>query len=294
MDLDALRQIKNALVQHAHTCDFCPRFCNVDRINGETGFCNMGRDAQVASVHAHFGEEPPLVGHNGSGTVFFFGCNLGCVFCQNYEISHGNGSPVQPDELASIFLTVQRTGCHNLNLVTPTPHILAIVEALEIALTHGFHLPVVYNCGGYENPEIIKLLNGIIDIYMPDLKSLDRTWSRLYLKAADYPVYAKLSIEEMYKQVGNLRMDAGRIAKRGLLVRHLVMPNQIDDTRNIIDFLRDLCGTNGFINVMNQYRPCFEAGSYSDLNRRISQSEWQKAIDYATKNEITKGLDFLN
>ncbi len=276
-------------------CDICPRLCRVDRAGGETGFCRTGHRARVASYGPHFGEEAPLVGFRGSGTVFFSFCNLFCLFCQNWEISHGGeGEDVDPDRLAGIFLAVQRMGCHNLNLVTPTHVTPQIVEALFRAVRRGFALPVVYNCGGYERLETLRELEGIVDIYMPDVKFLSPEASARYCGAPDYPEVVRAALSEMARQVGPLRRNRAGIAERGLLVRHLVMPGGMDSagrtstTREVIDFLAGEIGTDTYLNLMDQYRPCGRALEHPEIARRTYSREWEEAREYALRKGLTR------
>ncbi|MBN1354703.1 radical SAM protein [bacterium] len=277
--------------EHLKYCDLCPRQCRVNRLAGNTGFCHSGKDAQISSVGPHFGEEPPLVGLKGSGTIFFNRCNLGCIFCQNATISHQSGQTVQTEYLAEVFLSIQNSGYHNLNLVTPTPHLPAIVHALEIARSRDFNLPVIYNCGGYESSETIKMLRGVIDIYMPDIKSLDADWCSRFLAAPDYPDIALDSLKTMMDQVGNLQLNTSGVAVRGLLVRHLVMPFQENDTRAVLDAVYKICGPEAYVNVMDQYRPCFQAFRHHGLSRPINRSEWMNAVEHAEKLNLTRGLE---
>jgi putative pyruvate formate lyase activating enzyme len=243
----------------------------------------------VASFGPHYGEEAPLVGHNGSGTVFFAGCSLRCVFCQNYEISHLlEGEEVSPDRLAAIFLAIQRMGCHNLNLVTPTHVTPQIVEALDIAAGKGFRLPVVYNCGGYERVTTLRELSGIVDIYMPDLKFLGAAPAARYCAAPDYPEVAREALREMSRQVGPLVLGWNGIAVRGLLVRHLVMPGDASTTRDVVDFLAGEIGKDTYLNLMDQYRPCGRAPEFPEIARRISAAEWDAAREYALRKGLTR------
>ncbi len=269
------------------SCNICPRVCRVDRTRGERGVCRTGRRARVASFGPHFGEEPPLVGWNGSGTVFFSQCSLRCLFCQNYDISHlGEGEDMGPETLSSVFLSVQQMGCHNLNLVTPTHVTPQILEALALAAERGFSLPVVYNCGGYERVETLRELEGIVDIYMPDIKFLDPEPARRYCDAPDYPEAVRAAVKEMARQVGPLEIDSRGLARRGLLVRHLVMPGDPGGARKVIDFVADEIGPDTYLNVMDQYRPCGRAGEFPEISRRTSPKEWKAAMDYA----VSRGL----
>lgn len=287
LNMGVLAERAERLNARLSDCDICPRKCRVDRKSGEQGVCRVGESAVVASFGPHFGEEPPLVGSNGSGTVFFSGCNLRCVFCQNYEISHlVEGSEVSVERLAATFLTIQKMGCHNLNLVTPTHVTPKIMEALSLAVPRGLSIPVVYNCGGYESLDTLRELEGVVDIYMPDVKFLDEEPARRYCDAPDYPEVVHAALREMARQVGPLSFDRRGIALRGLLVRHLVMPGEASTTRRVIDFLADGIGKDTYVNLMDQYRPCGQALRYPEIGRRTAADEWRQARDYA----LEKGL----
>ena len=270
-------------------CDLCPRLCRVNRRAGEVGFCRVGEDAPVASFGPHFGEEAPLVGYRGSGTVFFSGCNLMCVFCQNFGISRfEEGTGVSGEGLAAIFLSIQAAGCHNLNLVTPTHVTHRVAEALSLAVPGGLSIPVVYNCGGYESVEILKELEGLVDIYMPDVKFLDEESAARYCDAPDYPEVVRAAVREMARQVGPLAVDRRGIAARGLLVRHLVMPEGGSTTRRVIDFLAEEIGKDTFLNLMDQYRPCGRALEYAEIGRRTTSEEWREAMEYARERGLSR------
>ncbi|HAA89452.1 MAG: Radical SAM domain protein [Thermoanaerobacterales bacterium 50_218] len=274
--------------QRLSACDLCPHHCGVNRLKEEKGFCRSGSQAVVSSFGSHFGEEEPLVGIHGSGTIFFTFCNMRCIYCQNYEISWlGVGKPVTSEELAAIMLQLQnRYHCHNINLVTPTHFVPQILEAVKIAAEEGLQIPLVYNCGGYEELETLKLLEGIIDIYMPDLKYDDPEIARKYSGIKDYPKFAKLAIKEMYRQVGNLLLDEQGIALRGLIVRHLVLPGGLAGTEGCMKFLASI-STEIFVNVMGQYRPENRAFEYPPLNRRITAREYQEAVSIAKSCGLT-------
>ncbi len=260
-------------------CTVCPRCCSVDRPAGELGDCRTGAAARVASFGPHFGEEAPLVGRRGSGTVFFAGCNLNCDFCQNWDISQGKGGePMDAAALAEVFLAVQKMGCHNLNLVTPTHVTPQVLAALDIAAAGGFELPLVYNCGGYESVETLRLLDGIVDIYMPDFKFSDRDPAGRFCRAPDYPEVARAAISEMHRQVGSLELDERGVARRGLLVRHLVMPDDLAGSGEAARFLASL-SPDTYVNVMAQYRPCHNADRHPDLCRGITPAEHRQAAD---------------
>jgi len=262
-------------------CKLCPRNCGVDRTTGETGTCKTGIKAVVACYAPHFGEEAPLVGTHGSGTIFFTHCNLLCNFCQNYDISHEEvGTEVTNSHLAKIMLELQNMGCHNINFVTPSHVIPQIIAAVELAAEHGLNVPLVYNTGAYDHVESLKLLDGIVDIYMPDFKFRDNEISEKTMKAKDYPEIAGNAIKEMHRQVGDLIVENG-IAKRGLLIRHLVMPNRLTDSKNILKFIANEISIDTYINIMPQYRPCGTASNQPELSRRITQKEFDDAIKAA-------------
>lgn len=265
-------------------CTLCPRNCEVDRTAGEKGFCRTGVLPFISSYGPHYGEERPLVGRFGSGTIFFGNCNLGCIFCQNYTISHlGEGVEVSFEKLAGIMLSLQNQGCHNINLVTPTHQVPMIVRSLSIAIDKGLKIPIVYNCGGYESIETLEILDGIIDIYMPDFKYSDDKMGFMYSKAKDYPDIAKKAIKEMHRQVGDLIINKEGIAVRGLLVRHLVLPEGIAGTEEVVRFIAEEISRNTYINIMDQYHPCFKAFDHPPLNRRITKKEYENALKMAIK-----------
>ncbi|MCK8603474.1 radical SAM protein [Desulfoferrobacter suflitae] len=263
-------------------CTLCPRFCRVNRVQNQVGFCRTGRLAVVASYGPHFGEESPLVGSNGSGTIFFSHCNLLCIFCQNYEISHGGeGVPVTAGQLANIMLDLQKRGCHNINLVTPSHVIPQILEALPEAIEKGLKVPLVYNCGGYERVSALRLLDGIVDIYMPDFKFWDPQVADQMCGTRDYPERARQAFREMHRQVGDLQLEAGGIAWRGLLVRHLVMPSGLAGTGPILKFLASEISKNTYLNIMDQYRPCGGALGKPHMGRSITHDEYAEALQMA-------------
>jgi putative pyruvate formate lyase activating enzyme len=267
-------------------CRLCPRNCRADRLAGKTGFCGIGADALVSSYGPHFGEEPPLVGSGGSGTIFLAGCNLLCIFCQNFDISHGReGSRCPPGEIARIMMGLAGRGCHNVNFVTPTHVMPRLLEAVFIARDAGLDVPVVWNCGGYESVEALKRLEGHVEIYMPDAKFADARSAARLAHARDYFDVCKASIREMHRQVGDLRIDRG-VARRGLLVRHLVMPGCGAESRAIIDFLADEISPDTYVNVMGQYHPEYHAGRDPVIGRRPTFEEIAAARDYARKRGL--------
>ncbi len=262
-------------------CRMCPRECGVNRLAGETGFCGVGAEALVGSAGPHFGEERPLVGRGGSGTVFFAGCNLGCVFCQNAELSHErDGRQVSAGELANMMLGLQERGCPNINFVTPTHVTAQILEALGPAVERGLRVPLVYNCGGYESRETLRMLDGVIDIYMPDAKYADGAVSERLSGATDYPETMREALTEMHRQVGDLLIDKRGLASRGMLVRHLVLPGGLAGTAEIMDFLASL-SRDTYVNVMAQYRPCYRAAQYPPLDRSPTSAEYREAVQAA-------------
>lgn len=270
-------------------CALCPRQCHVDRTSGETGFCRTGDKAVVASYNAHFGEESPLVGQNGSGTIFFTHCNLMCNFCQNYDISsEGAGIEVDAQQLAEMMLDLQRRGCHNVNLVTPTHVMPQILSALAIAAEKGLNLPLVYNTSGYDDVASLAMLDGIIDIYMPDMKFFDADIAERTCDAADYGKVVQAAVLEMHRQVGDLAIDDRGIAYEGLLVRHLVMPEGVADTSGIMAFIASHVSPATYVNIMPQYRPCGKASQTPPLNRSITKAEFEAALHQARKAGINR------
>ena len=263
-------------------CHVCPRCCGVNRLAGESGECHVTNQVVISSYGPHFGEESPLVGRHGSGTIFFTYCNLHCVFCQNYDISQsGEGGPVNREELVGMMLSLQAKGCHNINLVSPTHVVPYILDALELAVSKGLYLPVVYNSGGYDSLETLRLLDGIVDIYMPDMKYSDEKIAEELSGIKDYPSVNKAAVREMHRQVGDLQIDEQGVAQRGLLVRHLVLPNRLAGTQEVVRFLARKVSTNTYLNIMAQYHPCHKAYDILSLARPVSRQEFQEAIDLA-------------
>ena len=264
------------------SCRLCPRCCEVDRLKGEVGSCRTVGKAVVSSYSPHFGEEAPLVGRRGSGTIFFTHCNLRCVFCQNYTISQlGEGHEVDSKELAAMMLSLQKRSCHNINFVTPTHVVPQILEALELAAGMGLSVPLVYNCGGYESVETLKLLDGVVDIYMPDMKYSDERTAERFSGIENYPQNNKAAVEEMHRQVGDLELDKEGVARRGLLVRHLVLPNGLAGTAEVCRFLAREISTETYLNVMAQYHPCHKAYQIPPLARPLSSEEFLEAVEIA-------------
>ncbi|MGC8742323.1 MAG: radical SAM protein [Verrucomicrobiia bacterium] len=270
------------------SCVLCPHKCGINRLEDSPGFCKMGRYAFVASYFPHTGEEDCIKGWRGSGTIFFSGCNLQCVFCQNWDISHyRSGEPVDANGLARIMMELQKSGCHNINLVTPTHIVPQILEALDAAVEMGLRLPIVYNTGGYDSVDTLKLLDGVVDIYMPDFKVWDENIAARLLNSPDYPEIARNAIKEMHRQVGDLVIDENGIARRGLLLRHLVMPSNLAGTKQICEWIAKEISTHTYINLMNQYHPdgdvIFSRSNlvYKELARLVTREEYQKAFEYA-------------
>lgn len=268
-------------------CSVCPRSCGVNRPRGEKGICEAGYLPRVSSFAPHFGEEDPLVGAHGSGTIFFAHCNLRCVFCQNYTISHlAEGREVSFERLARMMLELQRLDCHNINLVSPTHYVPQILKALPEAIEMGLAIPLVYNTGGYDSVETLKLLDGVIDIYMPDFKYSQSLFAGQFSQAPDYPERAKLALKEMHRQVGDLATDGKGIALRGLLVRHLVLPEGMAGTAEVMHFLAREISANTYVNIMDQYYPCGEIPEGSPLERRITREEYQRGVEAARKEGL--------
>ncbi len=271
-------------------CRACPRDCAVNRLEDKWAACKTGRYAAVSSHFPHFGEEDCLRGWKGSGTIFFSHCNLRCVFCQNYDISQAikpgpaaPGSP--PEEIAAMMMELQQRGCHNINFVTPEHVVPEVVEALAVAVDWGLHLPIVYNTSAYDSLESMEFMDGIVDIYMPDFKYWSRERSRIYMKADNYPDAARVAITAMHRQVGQLVLDGDGLAKRGLLVRHLVMPGCQDETRAILEWIATELGPDTYVNLMDQYYPAgkVSAEHYSEINRRLTSAEFMEAQEIARK-----------
>ena len=270
-------------------CCLCPRHCGINRLASESGKCHVCGQVIVSSYGPHFGEESPLVGRHGSGTIFFTYCNLRCVFCQNYTISQlGDGSPVSNDTLAKIMLSLQERGCHNINLVSPTHVVPFILDALDLAASQGLNLPLVYNTGGYDSQETLKLLDGIVDIYMPDMKYSDKHNGEQMSGVKDYPRVNQTAVKEMYRQVGDLQIDEQGIAQHGLLVRHLVLPNGLAGTEKTVRFLSREVSPNTYLNIMAQYRPQYKAYDMPSISRPVNAQEFREALNLARRYGINR------
>jgi len=270
-------------------CRLCPRECGVNRLNGEKGFCRTTSKLVVYSAHPHFGEEVSLVGRSGSGTIFFSNCNLRCVFCQNWPIAHeGRGKGISDEDLANLMLNLQEIGCHNINLVTPTHVMPNILSATRIACEKGLRIPLVYNTSGYERDEMLKILDGIVDIYLPDMKFMDADQAKIYLAgAADYPQMAKNSLLEMHRQVGLHTMDESGIAIRGVMIRHLVMPNNVAGTEKFVKWVAIHLPKSTYVNIMHQYHVDYKAYDYPKIHRSITAEEYIEAMNWAEQYGLT-------
>jgi len=266
------------------SCKVCPNFCNVNRLEGKKGCCRTASEIVISQSNLHFGEEPVLVGKAGSGTIFFTACNLECIFCQNYDISHLDyGKFVSPHDLTTIMLFLQQSKAENINLVTPTHQAPLIFESVKMAKKRGLSIPVVYNCGGYENPEFIKELDGLVDIYMPDFKYGTNESALKYSGVKDYTEYCIKSLVEMQRQVGSLKLDSRNVAVKGIIIRHLVLPENAADSKKVIDFIANNISLDTYINIMDQYRPVYRANEYRILRRRPFRYEVEEVIKYARK-----------
>ena len=270
-------------------CHLCPRHCGISRLADEHGKCQITSQLIVSSYGPHFGEEAPLVGNHGSGTIFFTYCNLRCIFCQNYTISQlGEGYNVDREELARVMLSLQARGCHNINLVSPTHVVPHILDALELAASMGLHVPLVYNSGGYDSVETLALLDGIVDIYMPDMKYSDEKIAEQFSGIENYPEVNKAAIKEMHRQVGDLQIDEEGIAQRGLLVRHLVLPGRLAGTEDIVRFLAQEVSANTYLNIMAQYHPCHQAFAIPQLSHPLLKKEFDEAINLAHQQGLSR------
>ncbi len=284
-----LKERIDAAVSLLESCSVCPRNCHVNRLAGDIGKCKTPREAMVSSYGPHFGEESPLVGKHGSGTIFFTNCNLKCLFCQNYSISQlGEGQKVTKKELADIMLFLQAKGCHNINLVSPTHVVPQILEALELSAESGLHLPLVYNSGGYDSVETLKILDRVIDIYMPDMKYDDADTARELSDIENYPEINRAAIKEMHRQTGDLEVNGEGVAQRGLLIRHLVLPHGLAGTKSIMGFLSNEVSSSTYVNIMDQYHPCYKAFKIPNLRRPTSSAEFQEALSSAREAGINR------
>ena len=286
-----LRHRAELLKEFLKECRLCPRQCRVNRLDEEVGVCQARSELMVSSAFPHFGEEPPLVGYHGSGTIFLTHCNLRCLFCQNYDISHlGSGEHITSSDMAHIMLKLQEMNCHNINFVTPTHYVPQIVASLPKAIEKGLRLPIVYNCSGYDSLEVIRLLEGIVDIYMPDAKYMDEKYSKRFSNAPDYAEVIKEVLKEMHRQVGDLATNSKGVAERGLLIRHLVMPNGVASSEAVLKFIAEEISVHSYVNIMDQYRPEYRANEYPEINRRITHKEYLEAIQWAKHYHLYRGF----
>lgn len=291
-----LRRRAEVLWEMMRECSLCPRECGARRLDGQRGFCRApGSRLVISSYSAHFGEERPLVGRGGSGTIFFTHCNLRCVFCQNWEISHlGRGAEVTLEDLAQMMLDLQRRGCHNINVVTPTHYSPHILKALDLAAGRGLRIPVVYNTCGWEKLEIVRLLDGIVDIYLPDIKYAEsRTAARFSAGATTYPEITQQAVLEMHRQVGVARTPPDGIMRRGLMIRHLVMPNHVEESIKVMEWIAANLPKDTYVNIMAQYHPCYKAFDFPEIARRVTPEEYRKVVRRARELGLTN-LDVAN
>ncbi len=281
-----LEERLSKLLKRLESCDICPHNCKKNRLKGEKGICKTGRYAFVSSYNLHFGEEPPISGFNGSGTIFFTNCNLSCIFCQNWNISQeGDGFEVSPLQLKEIMLELQKLKAHNLNLVTPTHIVPQFLEALYLAIREGFSLPIVYNSSGYDSVETLKELDGIVDIYMPDAKYGENYWAFQLSGAKNYVEISQDALKEMYRQVGEFETTKEGIAKKGVLVRHLILPENKSSSFKVLDFLKENLD-GALIALLSQYWPSYKAYKFPEIMRKITKEEYKKVVDYAKKINI--------
>ncbi|MDD4910099.1 MAG: radical SAM protein [Candidatus Omnitrophica bacterium] len=291
--LDNLKQLKKAAKQAASllkSCRICPRGCKVNRLRNETGFCRTGLNARVFSYMPHRGEEPAISGSRGSGTIFFSGCNLRCAYCQNYEFSQSaRGSEAEPRKLAKYMLYLQKLGCHNINFVTPTHVLPQILSALTVAIEEGLNIPLVYNSSGYEFSEMIELLDGIIDIYLPDMRYADDKAALKYSSAPDYPLINRSAVKEMFRQVGVGVFDEEGIIQRGMIIRHLVLPQGQAGSEEIFRFISEELSQDVYISLMSQYFPCYNAEEFPEINRRPALEEYEQARRAMEKRGLHNG-----
>ncbi len=289
LNIKDFKSIIDRLKSLLNPCTVCPRKCRINRFKSNNGFCRTGYKPKVASYNLHHGEEPPISGYRGSGTIFFSGCPMRCVFCQNYPISqYLHGNEITIEELADYMISLQKRGAHNINLVTPTHFVPQFVEALSIAVDKGLTIPIVYNSGGYENLEVLKLLDGIIDIYLPDMKYGNDEMAKKYSGIKDYVKINQQAIIEMYRQVGDLVLDENGVAIKGLIIRHLVLPNNISGTDKILKFIANLSNTIS-ISLMSQYFPAYKAPEIAELSQRITEKEYENATSLMEKLGLENG-----
>lgn len=285
-----LSRVSEKIFSQLSSCTLCPRRCQVNRLKNEKGYCKTGLKAGVYSYMPHYGEEPPLSGKSGSGTIFFSHCNLSCVYCQNYEFSQlGKGREVDLEELAGFMIELQNLGCHNINFVTPTHVLPQILKSLELAVKDGLKIPLVYNTSGYELPQIIRCLSGIVDIYLPDMRYADNASAIKYSNAPDYPKYNQAAVKEMHWQVGIAKINSQGIIEKGLIIRHLVLPQNISGTEKILRFINQVLSPKSYISLMSQYHPCYQASKFPELSCRLTFAEYSKAKLILEKYNLDNG-----
>ncbi len=288
--IDELKSRASSALGRLEKCDLCPNDCGVNRLDGQVGLCGAGATAKVASYNLHFGEEPAISGTRGSGTIFFSRCTMKCVYCQNWPISHkGNGIEYDAAGLAKIMLELQKRGAHNINFVTPTHYMPRILEALVIAIEGGFNIPIVYNTSGYETLPALRLLDGIVDIYLPDMRYSNDELAKKYSKVRKYVSYNRAAIKEMFRQAGLLRTDENGIAEKGLIIRHLVLPENISGTENVMKFIAEGLSFDVSISLMDQYFPTYRAVDYPEINRKITEEEYLAAQDVMERYGLYEG-----
>ena len=292
LNINGILQKSEELNDMMNECKICPNECGVNRFNNESGKCHSSNEIFISSYGPHYGEEPPLVGSFGSGTIFFTNCTLNCIYCQNYDISHlGRGEKVTPEQLSEIMLNLQKRGCHNINLVSPTHYIAGIVIALSLAVEKGLEIPLVYNTGGYESTITLKILENIVYIYMTYIKySVDETAEK-YSGVSNYWTLVKNAFLEMHRQTGDLKISRRGVAQRGLLIRHLVLPNKLAGSKEIIKFISQEISKDTYLNIMPQYRPAYNAYKYQELNRSITSEEFNETIQYAKDSGLYRGIE---
>lgn len=272
-------------------CTLCPRECNINRTKGQKGLCGATNELVVARAALHHWEEPCISGEEGSGTVFFSGCALRCVYCQNHNIAKGlAGKVITVERLAEIFINLQNKAANNINLVTPSHYVLHIIEAVKMARTRGLHVPIVYNCSGYEKVETLKLLEGIVDVYLPDFKYMEESVGGRYSNCLDYSIYSASALQEMVRQVGQVQFDERGRMQKGVIVRHLTLPGFLEDSKKIIRYLYENYGDNIYISIMNQYTPMAGMDRYPELQRKITLEEYEELVDYAIELGIENGF----
>jgi len=282
ISVDRLRDRVHSLRETLRACRLCPRACRVDRTVGERGFCRLGGEAVLSHALPHHGEEPPISGHHGAGTLFFSSCNLKCIYCQNHQISHGvKGRTLDGEALAGVMIELQEKRCHNIELVTPTPHLPGILEGLTLAVQRGLHIPIVYNCGGYEDADVLRQLEGIFDVYLPDFKYGNDKWAMRFSGVGDYVHQALTALREMLRQTGEVPVLEDGIAHRGLIIRHLVLPGAVENSLVSLRLLREQLPATVPLSLMSQYTPTSPVAKHSDLGRRLSRDEYDAVVDLA-------------